>query len=244
MAMRVGGGEAVEGRQRERDADVPGPAPRRRSSASARGSISRRSRSAGFPPWRGSGGEKRKATAESELGRAREKPAAAATARPFGLVGRAAGGLAEPAGGPPGRGRPPAFASAPVCGSRSRRTTKRWTTSPSRSSLVDGEPVEGIRCDRAPGRPHRQAHFAVTDADLTVRRVVGQVLDGWRRPRAAGRPGSPIRGAAVPRHRGGRTQARPLTALTRSRGQAFRGGRGSDWSAGRGFPGREDQRRS
>lgn len=47
--------------------------------------------------------------------------------------------------------------------------------------LVDGEPVTGIRCGTAPGRPHSQVHFAVTDADLTVRQAVelgGQVLDG------------------------------------------------------------------
>ncbi|WP_159041642.1 hypothetical protein [Streptomyces sp. WM4235] len=61
--------------------------------------------------------------------------------------------------------------------------------------LVDGEPVAGIRCGMAPGWPHWQVRFAVTDADLTVRQAVGQVLDGWRRPRTAGRPGSPILGA-------------------------------------------------
>ncbi|MDJ0347406.1 VOC family protein [Streptomyces sp. H10-C2] len=47
--------------------------------------------------------------------------------------------------------------------------------------LVDGEPVVGIHCGTAPGWPHWQVHFAVTDADLTVRQAVGlggQVLDG------------------------------------------------------------------
>ncbi|WP_404962318.1 VOC family protein [Streptomyces sp. 147326] len=63
--------------------------------------------------------------------------------------------------------------------------------------LVDGEPMAGIRCGTAPGRPHWQVHFAVTDADLTARQAVGlggQVLDGPEETRTVGRPGSPIRG--------------------------------------------------
>ncbi|MDH6580193.1 VOC family protein [Kitasatospora sp. MAP5-34] len=50
--------------------------------------------------------------------------------------------------------------------------------------LVDGRPVAGIRRSTTPsggGRPHWQVHFAVADADLTVRQTVGlggQVSDG------------------------------------------------------------------
>ncbi len=107
--------------------------------------------------------------------------------------------------------------------------------------LVDGEPVTGIRCGTAPGRPHSQVQLRRhrRRPDRTPGRRAGRA--GPRRPGGDPvRPGGPTRrsaGRAVLRRRGGLTQARPLTVLTRSRGPAFRGGRGSDWSARRGSPG-------